>query len=236
MIEGYTPLENYRYERKYTTSVYFKGQLDVLIRQNPAMFRQSYEPRQINNIYFDTPGLDCFFDNLFGVGKRWKARIRWYGDLKQSIDQPVLELKIKYGHLGTKESWLLKSFDLSGETFSLGTLKDVIIKSVLPDNVKNRLLCMQPVLVNNYKRQYYVSADNNFRLTIDNQLEYQDFRFFINGTNQNFKEGDKIVIELKYAKDLDEQGRNISNLFPFRLDKNSKFVSGMNFIRSGVAE
>jgi len=236
MIEGYTPLEDYRYERKFTSSVHYKGQVDILIRQNPALFRQSYKPRQVNNIYFDTPGLDCFFDNLFGVGKRWKARIRWYGDVKQDIKQPVLELKIKKGHLGTKESWPLESFNLSEINNNPDMLRKVIIASSLPDGVKNRILGMQAVLLNNYQRSYFISADNKFRLTVDTELEYNDFLLFRNGTKQLFNERGKIVIELKYAKEFDENARSITNFFPFRLNKNSKFVSGMSFIRPGVAE
>jgi SPX domain protein involved in polyphosphate accumulation len=236
MIEGYTPLEDYRYERKYTTAMYNSGKVGLLVRQNPALFRQSYAARQVNNIYFDTPGLDCYFDNLFGVGKRWKARIRWYGDLRQSIKQPVLELKIKHGYLNTKQSWKLKPIDLTKKNNGWRFLRENILESGLPDNVKNRLLCMQPVMLNSYQRDYYVSMDNKLRLTVDTKLEYRDFRYFVNSSNQVFKESDKIVIELKYPREFDERARGISNLFPFRLDKNSKFVSGMEFIRKGVAE
>lgn len=236
MIEGYTQLDNYRYERKFTLSEQFKGEVDVIIRQNPTIFRKSYESRQVNNIYFDTPGLDCFFDNLFGVGKRWKARIRWYGKLNQHVRKPILELKIKKGHLGTKKSWPLLELELTNTNFNSRMLNTVIRESEIPDDIKNRLLCMQPVLINNYKRQYYVSADNNFRLTVDTELEYRDSKHYINGSLQQYKERGKIVLELKYDKEKDEQARTISNLFPFRLNKNSKFVTGMNFIRPGVAE
>jgi len=236
VIENYTRLEGYRYERKFTAGIHHRGHVDLLVRQNPAVFRQAFQPRQVNNIYFDTPGLDCFFDNLFGVGKRWKARIRWYGEIRQEIQQPILELKLKQGYLNTKKSWPLHPVNLSGEITNLQFLKDVIANSELPGDVRSGLLSMQPVLLNNYQRSYFVSADKNFRLTIDTGLEYRDFRFFANRSNQVFGEKGKIVVELKYQRNLDGQARAISNLIPFRLSKNSKFVSGMTFIRRGVAE
>lgn len=236
MIEDYTPLNGFRYERKFVCNNTNRGQVDVLIRRNPAVFKQSYKPRQVNNIYFDTPGLDCYFDNLFGIGKRWKARIRWYGELHQKIERPVLELKIKHGHLGTKESWILNSFCFSTDSNNSLVLKKALSTSELPEDVRNKLLGMQPVLVNNYQRAYFVSANKNFRLTVDSKLEYRDFHFFKKITNLVNKESDKIVVELKYSKEHDENAGTITNSFPFRLNKNSKFVSGMSFIRPGIAD
>lgn len=236
MIAAYTPLNNYRYERKFVCNTSHKGQLNIIVRQNKAAFRRAYPGRQINNIYFDTPGLDCYFDNLFGIGKRWKARIRWYGDLFQDILNPVLEIKIKQGLVGTKQSWVLKSISFAADFSDIKIIRNTIAASDLPEDVRSKMLGMQPVLVNNYQREYFVSADKNFRLTLDSDLTFRDFRMFRKTTRQVYKERGKLVVELKYAQEFDEEAGTISNSFPFRLNKNSKFVSGMMFIRPGVAE
>ncbi len=236
MIADYTPLNNYRYERKFVCNASQRGQLDIIVRQNKAAFKRTYPGRQINNIYFDTPGLDCYFDNLFGVGKRWKARIRWYGELHHEIVHPVLELKIKKGLLGIKQSYVLRPIIFSDDLSNLHVIKKVLAASDLPEDVRGKMLGMQAVLVNNYQRQYFVSADKNYRLTFDSDLTYRDFRMFRTQSNQVYKEPGKFVVELKYAEKFDEAASTISNSFPFRLNKNSKFVSGMSFIRPGVAE
>lgn len=236
MITAYTPLNNFRYERKFVCNNSYRGQLKVLVRQNKAAFKSAYPSRQINNIYFDTPGLDCYFDNLFGVGKRWKARIRWYGELFQDIMHPVLEIKIKHGLVGTKRSWVLKPISFSEGFNSIGVIRNTLLVSDLPEDVRSKILSMQPVLVNNYQREYFVSADKKFRLTLDSDLAFRDFRMFKKNGNQIYKEPEKRVVELKYAEEFDSEAGLISNSFPFRLNKNSKFVSGMAFIRPGVAE
>ena len=105
MIEGYTQLDSYRYERKFQSEGRSVGVVESLIRQNPVGFSPAFRPRQINNIYFDTPGLNCFHDNLRGVPNRWKFRVRWYGNNGNEISQPLLELKIKKGTVGTKKTW-----------------------------------------------------------------------------------------------------------------------------------
>ena len=98
------------------------------------------------------------------------------------------------------------------------------------------MLSMQAVLLNSYRRKYYVSGNKKIRLTVDSDLEYRDIRSYNNNSQHVFKEKGKLVIELKYPQDQEEDARIVSNIFPFRLGKNSKFVSGMGFIRSGVAD
>lgn len=236
MIDSYTPLTDHRYERKFVTNTSNKGHINVLLRNNIAAFHEIYVPRRVNNIYFDTPGLNCYYDNLFGIGNRWKARIRWYGTSLNEIVQPILELKIKNGYAGTKKSWELKPFLLSGNLNDKQVLKKCLIESDLPEEVRGKLLAMQPVLINNYDRSYFLSADKRFRLTVDTDIAYRDFVFIHRSDRKMDKEHDKVVIELKYAKEFDKDAISITDSFPFRLDKNSKFVSGMRIIRPGVAE
>ncbi len=236
MTDGYTPLNDYRYERKFVAATSNKGQVDVMIRHNIAAFREIYVPRQVNNIYFDTPGLNCYYDNLFGIGDRWKARIRWYGTSMNEINQPILEFKIKKGHAGTKKSWRLESFVLNGNLKNKLAVRNCINNSNLPEDVRGKLLAMQPILVNKYYRSYYLSADKRFRLTLDSNIAYRDFAFINREKVQMDKEREKLVIELKYSQEFDEDAASITHSFPFRLDKNSKFVSGMRIIRPGVAE
>ena len=85
-------------------------EIEALVNLHPAIFSQIYHPRFVNNLYLDSLSLNSYFCHVNGLKDRVKVRIRWYGDLFGPVDEPVLELKIKRGSLGRKESFPLASF------------------------------------------------------------------------------------------------------------------------------
>ena len=95
----------YRYERKYFITEITYGDIDSIVKLHPAMFSEIFHKRSVNNIYFDSPDLNNYFDNIDGNMYRVKSRIRWYGRTFGVIEKPVLELKIKNGLLGRKECY-----------------------------------------------------------------------------------------------------------------------------------
>jgi SPX domain protein involved in polyphosphate accumulation len=236
MQKGYTELNTYRYERKFVAHKYSRLGAEAVIKQNNAFFVPVFRPRRVNNIYFDTPGLDCYFDNLFGNGNRWKARIRWYGNAFGNVVLPILEFKIKKGFAGTKQSFSLPGFKINREIFEAHILKEVFQNARLPESIHAKLSGLQPVLLNTYHRSYYRSMDRKFRVTIDDQLLYYNLRPSWNRFQFKFSEQLKTVIELKYDEDLDSEAEKITSQFPFRMNKNSKFVAGMGHFRSEIAE
>jgi hypothetical protein len=50
------------------------------------------------------------------------------------------------------------------------------------------------------------------------------------------KEHLKSVIELKYDELWEEEAEYITNEFPFRIDKNSKYIAGISHFRSEIAQ
>ncbi|NQU52115.1 MAG: VTC domain-containing protein [Bacteroidetes bacterium] len=236
MNSAYTELNTYRYERKFVANQWSRHQTEAVVKQNSAFFVSAFHPRRVNNIYFDTPGLDCYFDNLFGNGNRWKARIRWYDDIFGKAVSPILEFKIKKGLAGTKKSFALPDFIIYKAHFDASELKNVFEKANLPEEISERIACLQPVLLNSYLRSYFSTFDKKFRITVDSDLEYYNLRPSWNSFNFKHSEGQKVVVELKYDMELDKEANKISTQFPFRLDKNSKFVAGMSFFRSEIAE
>ena len=236
MTGDYTALKTYRYERKFVANKTSRLEAELLVKQNSAFFVPMFYPRKVNNIYFDTPGLDCYFDNLFGNGNRWKARIRWYGDVFGTVEKPILEFKIKKGLVGTKKSFALPSFVLNEKEFYPNVFQTVFQKAELPPEFYERLKSLQAVLLNSYKRSYFASIHKKFRITVDTELEYYNLRPSWNFFPTPFREIDKTVVELKYDEQWDAEAKEITNEFPFRLDKNSKFVAGMSFFRSEIAE
>ena len=236
MTGDYTALKTYRYERKFVANKTSRLAAELLVKQNSAFFVPMFYPRKVNNIYFDTPGLDCYFDNLFGNGNRWKARIRWYGDVFGTVEKPILEFKIKKGLVGTKKSFALPSFVLNEKEFYPNVFQTVFQKAELQTEIYERLKTLQAVLLNSYNRSYFASINKKFRITVDTELEYYNLRPSWNFFPTPFHEMDKTVVELKYDEQWDAEAKEITNEFPFRLDKNSKFVAGMSFFRSEIAE
>ncbi|HHM21804.1 MAG TPA: VTC domain-containing protein, partial [Bacteroidetes bacterium] len=144
----------YRYERKFTATAAHRSELISHIKNHPAFFREIYHTRQVNNIYFDTPALKFYNDNITGISQRKKVRIRWYGKTEGQIVSPKLEFKIKSGQVGTK--WVLDMADFEmGREFSKKYIFDILKKSDLPAAILEDIKILSPTLVNSYRRTYF---------------------------------------------------------------------------------
>ncbi|WP_353777096.1 VTC domain-containing protein [Winogradskyella sp. 3972H.M.0a.05] len=222
---------NYRYERKFTVPRSFKtNEIEQVIKQNTFLFNEIFEQRQVNNIYFDTVGYNDYFDNVLGVSDRKKIRIRWYGSTFGLIEKPVLEIKIKKGLVGDKWSYKLNPFMLD-ETFDSKSIQNTFEQSNLPIPILQSLKMVYPALLNSYNRKYFMSANNKFRITLDFDLLYYKIDRRINNFRRPPSKDKNIIVELKYALQEDMLSYHVSNQFPFRLNKNSKYVNGVNTIK-----
>ena len=225
--EGYTKLKDYRYERKFVAPGLSREEIETMIKMHPAMFSEIYHARNVNNIYFDSLSLKNFFANIDGNQHRVKCRIRWYGELFGRIEKPILELKIKNGLMGKKESYLLPDFTLD-RNFDIEMLRQAFRQADIPGIVGLDLASLQPALLNRYTRKYFQTADRKYRITVDTDLEYYRIHPNRNTFLHCSKDRDNIVIELKYDKAGDPLAENISRSFPFRLSRNSKYVNGIH--------
>ena len=215
-------VSDYRYERKFFVEKLSAHEVKAIIKIHPFQFSEIYNERNINNIYFDSSNLDCLNDNIIGLDKRMKVRVRWYGELYGEKQKPILELKLRNGALGKKHSMPVDPFKLdigdSGKFFS-SKLKYYGRKL----NVD--LSDFNATLINQYKRSYFLSYDKKIRATIDS---YQLFCKLKNNVVPTFiKDSNSVILELKYANNMDVVGRAASNLLPFRLTKSSKYVRGL---------
>ena len=205
-----------RFERKYRVENLSMFHILQIVKSHPASFFKLFPDRTVNNIYFDTPGMTCLNDNLMGINVRKKYRVRWYGDDINTIVSPRLEVKFKENELGGKTIFPVN-------TFSLSDIKD-IQKQV--NNTISPQFTLQPTLLNSYRRSYWGTKDNKFRITIDTDLRFHPLLhspvFF------KYVNVDKVVIvELKYEKIDEKDIKRITSFLPFRLSKNSKYVNGI---------
>ena len=218
-----------RYERKFLITAWSYKEVEQMLRFHPSCFSEIFHQRQINNIYFDSLGMDSYYDNVEGEKMRTKVRIRWYGELFGKADRPVLEFKIKKGLLGKKLSFPLEPFHVD-KSFDLKVFFEAISKGSLPGDIKNELLARQPLLLNSYSRKYFLSADKKFRVTIDHQLSY----YRIAGQDNQFLnkriDRESTVLELKYNAEDELAAKDVGASFPFPLTKNSKYLKGIESV------
>lgn len=219
----------FRFERKYHVDYIPLAQIEHLVRRNPALFRTAYPERTINNIYLDTPNRRSLLENLDGIADRTKARIRWYGGMLGRVEKPVLEFKIKRGMVGSKEAYRLVPFDVE-KTMSAEVVHTALESSDLPPEVQLSLKKFEPVLLNRYRRKYYISADAHYRITLDFDLEYYRFDRHFNLFTRSVRDHHSTVVELKYSGDIDQIDERVASYFPFRVTRMSKFVTGVQSV------
>ncbi len=219
-----------RYERKFYLPVLLRNEFELIIKHHPFRFHEVYPQRFVNNIYLDTINMDNYFDNIYGVSRRLKVRIRWYGDLMGSIEKPKLEIKKKNNSLGTKLSFQLNKLTISNK-LSKSTISNIFETSETPANMIPYLKSLNLVLMNRYSRKYYRSGDGKYRITIDSNLGYYKLLQLNNNFSHKIIDKNATIIELKYDKDSDDRAKNVTNYFPFRITKSSKYIEGVDRLK-----
>ena len=226
--------ETHRYERKFVAEGASRQSVDTYILLNSARFSKIYEPRWVNNIYLDTLELESQAENVEGASeRRTKVRIRWYGQVAGAVEKPVLELKIKNGLVNRKESYPLRPFVVD-DTLCTRGIRQVFRESGLPRRLLQELLRLDITLMNRYRRSYARSADQLFRVTIDSMLLFHGLSPNRNTLGSRWFKSDNIVMELKYGIEHDLRAEKISQQFPFRLSRCSKYTTGLSLARVGA--
>jgi hypothetical protein len=212
-----------RYERKFVILDVGVAEMEAVIRFHPAVFSEIYHPRVVNNIYFDTPSLEHYHANVRGIAQRVKCRIRWYGKSVGPIGRPTLELKRKQGLLGSKESHPLQPFELD-DRFDA---RHVLEKSDLPATLRCDLAPLHPILMNRYRRRYFLSHDRKYRLTLDSELVFRTVGPGVSRFPAWVPSDGRVVVELKFGVGGEDGASRIATRFPFRLTRSSKYVLGI---------
>ncbi len=223
-------IKEWRYERKFFISDSDVHLVAHALRLHPAMFFPIYYQRQVNNLYFDTPSLDFYNDNVIGAGNRVKVRIRWYGDTFGKIEVPVLEIKCKDGLLGGKQRYALEPFELNRKLTS-ANLKRLFHN--LPDEigpVKQCLLSLECSLLSSYVRKYFLSADKLFRATIDSNLGFYRVSYWGNLFLSKSMDLSNVILEVKYDATDDKNAQMITSNMPYNITKSSKYVQGLDHL------
>lgn len=229
-----SPGPDYRYELKFVVDPLRLDHVRHQIRLNPAGFREAYPPRQVNNVYLDTYTLANYEDALAGISNRVKVRYRWYG----TDDFPragTLEIKCKRNNLGWKLMYGAADTPChKGDSWHL--FRKNLIAQLPPEGRLWIESYPQPILINRYMREYYVSSDGQVRLTLDTHQRTYNQRY--RGTPNILSKTltpDTAVLELKFGVNAYPEAREILRSLPVRLSNHSKYALGLNSLATSEA-
>ena len=186
-----------------------------------------YKDRIINSVYYDTENFNSAKDNLAGISKRRKYRIRWYDNNDNIFNY---EIKVKNNNLGNKFS--LTSNDVKKKSEDLFSYKNEYLKKdenrFFLDQINS--LDLKPKLKVSYLRSYYL-YNKKIRITYDQKIDYS----LLNRFNLNeFKKKDSMnVIEIKFAPENYYLASSLIKDSKFIPKRFSKYLRGLHLL--GVA-
>ncbi|MBT3323024.1 MAG: VTC domain-containing protein [Anaerolineae bacterium] len=219
--------EKLRYEIKMVFNALRLDEVRSWVYSHSAAFRVPYPPRQVNNIYFDTLERDLMMNHLDGVAERAKVRFRWYGE-NWVTKGGQIETKIKKSRLGYKNTQKVsETIDISQASWT------EILELLKRDSSENFVFLLEnltPVLINQYKREYYESMDGLIRVTLDYDMHAfeQPFGFSPNTSFQQ-TQLNNVIIEMKSAKNNHKEIADALAEFPLYCTQNSKYLNGMEY-------
>jgi SPX domain protein involved in polyphosphate accumulation len=223
-------LRSVRYELKMICDQVHLATAQSWTRLHSAGFHETYPPRQINNVYFDTFNLDTYNDHVDSVSERRKLRFRWYGE-ELNWAKGQFEIKEKNERVGWK---LVQPVNA---VLDLGKCDWADVQRAMLDGLceaqnglfQEMLQVARPLVLNCYRREYYESANGQVRLTLDyDQRAYDQWMTARPNLIFRLPGLDRMVIELKcdvpYARYL----ADVLAEFPLRVNRNSKYVSALD--------
>ena len=218
-----------RHEVKFAAYALEYDRLVYWLHLHFAGFVTPYPARQVNNVYFDTWDYRAYAENLAGVSERSKVRYRWYGD-SGGPAAGTLEVKQKRNHFGWKQRYpVTESPWQPGEGWAA-------VRSALRTQLphRGRLWLDQnqlPIMINRYQREYFVTADNRIRVTIDRRQQIYDQRY---GNELNLDRvaitQDSLVVEFKFSRGDRQDAVGILADMPLRIGRHSKYMNALKAI------
>jgi len=225
-----------RQEKKYTFSLGNLCNVRKSILDSNYAISKTYNNRYVNSIYLDSFNSLNYQENLTGLSKRSKARLRWYSDspfseISRSTDI-FFEIKIRTNLFGDK---LIHKINFPEDSIScdsnsmMNYLRQTLPVTFLPyiDH------CSIFSLGVSFEREYYETFTKKIRATIDKNIKFarlNDFEVL------NFKQLETYkveygVLELKFPQNIYNEISNIKfDAVEITSGRHSKYTVGLNLI------
>ena len=221
--------ETARQEIKFVAN---RQEIDVIeqwLKLHSLGFSVAYPERIVHNIYFDTFDYMAYAENLAGISQRTKVRYRWYGE-SGTPEPGKLEIKRKRNQYG----WKL-NFKVPEAPWTEGDTWNDIRRSITEQADNEASVWLEqnpfPVMINRYRREYYLSACGRIRITLDFDQQVWDQRFRSQPSFQRTANlPETFVVECKFARHERELASQVLIGLPIRVSRHSKYMNAVDAI------
>ena len=195
-------IKKYRSEWKYCEEeadlLAIKQKLTALLEYDS--YAEENGKYTIHSLYFDDYKDTCAKENVAGEGRRFKYRVRYYGNNPEKL---WLEKKEKLNSYCYKRKCSIspKEFQsiIDGNAFDVfWNTDEQLLKEFCIDTVTRRFL---PRVIIDYEREAFVEIISNVRITLDYNISASDeTEFFLSGNYFNIPvlEKKKHILEVKF--------------------------------------
>lgn len=228
------PLAKRRMERKFWMKDRDLSVVRRILETNCTRIIHEDKVNRIHTLYFDDDRLSAYCENKDGVGRRWKARLRWYN--RSNRHNIFFEFKHRYNTISQKDRFEL-TLPESIDDLSFRDLKRQL-KAQLPYAMYERFVFRSdPILLNEYAREYFYDHYHNIRLTLDydmrcfNQMGHRK----ISRAYPHALEG-VIILECKLPVDFAHDLEQTLSPLRLRVTRSSKYVQCLERLGCGIED
>ena len=213
-----------RFERKFKTEEFLQPLIEATLIE--CGFSEIFYEREITSIYYDTPNFLNYIDSENGNCDRQKIRIRFYND---DLNNAIIEYKNKKAELGWKNQNKLSSsiYIDSKKYLNISRHNKKSLNIGIPELIYRGY---RPTIVVNYLRKYFLSMDNNTRITLDKKINFS--AIFSNEKYLKINPGlfiEDLIIEIKYDRDNEPTKtiQKLTNSYKLIMTRYSKYCKGI---------
>ena len=90
----------------------------------------------------------------------------------------------------------------------------------------------EKILINRYKREYFISKNKKIRITLDKNIQIYDQRFALKKPNLKLKNYTQnyLVMEFKFNKEDKKFINDLDINIPIKVSRNSKYINGIRSV------
>ena len=220
--------QKYRYEIKFVVDEQGLSNFVQWINLD-TQAKEKYQERRVNSLYLDDIYFSSVKDNLSGLSRRRKTRLRWYGD--QSYSCPSLEFKIRNGRLNSKTSYPIRSLEKN-----LFNLEIEHITKECNDQIRNEDL-LDHMLVSSLQTRYtrkYFEDPEGLRITIDKDIKFLECLPYRKLNESASIAYSSKIVELKFDITMKNKVSELIRPLHMTPRRHSKYLTGLAMLGYAV--